>query len=273
MLEATLHGLCWLAGFWMLWRLAALPKGDAAVDFSVIIPARDEARRLPALLESLQNQSLRPLEILVVDDHSTDGTTDVARRVGARVIASAPLPAGWRGKTWACQQGAREARGPWLLFLDADLRLLPGALARIAAAARANRGPFRSCPTIARSDGWRISRGSSTSFKRRRPTPSPPAGTGPLPNGFSARCWPFPGKLFGRWAVTSRSRTGGWRISTCRRCLKVGASPWLVTPGKAPWSFACTTAESRGSRRGGENPSSWAARARPFPFGSPSACG
>ncbi|MBK6880422.1 MAG: glycosyltransferase [Elusimicrobia bacterium] len=146
MLEATLHGLCWLAGFWMLWRLAALPKGDAAVDFSVIIPARDEARRLPALLESLQNQSLRPLEILVVDDHSTDGTTDVARRVGARVIASAPLPAGWRGKTWACQQGAREARGPWLLFLDADLRLLPGALARIAAAARANRGAVSVLP-------------------------------------------------------------------------------------------------------------------------------
>jgi 4,4'-diaponeurosporenoate glycosyltransferase len=134
MLEATLHGLCWLAGFWMLWRLAALPKGDAPIDFSVVIPARDEAGRLPALLESLQNQSHRPLEILVIDDHSTDGTADVARRGGARGIASAPLPAGWRGKTWACQQGAREARGAWLLFLDADLRLLPDALARIAAA-------------------------------------------------------------------------------------------------------------------------------------------
>lgn len=135
MLELALHGLCWGAGFWILWRIATLPKasGDAS-SISVIIPARDEARRLPALLDALNAQTLKPLEILVVDDHSTDGTGDLAKGAGARVIPSAPLPEGWRGKTWACHQGARAAKGRWLLFFDADVRPRPEGLARIAAA-------------------------------------------------------------------------------------------------------------------------------------------
>lgn len=135
MLELALHGLCWCAGFWILWRIAALPEPSGeAESFSVIIPARDEARRLPALLDALNAQTLKPFEIVVVDDHSTDGTAALATAAGARVIPSAPLPEGWRGKTWACHQGARAAKGRWLLFLDADVRPRPEGLARIAAA-------------------------------------------------------------------------------------------------------------------------------------------
>ena len=74
---------------------------------------------------------MTPREIIVVDDGSTDRTAEVARELGATVIASQPLPDGWRGKTWACHQGAQAATGDLLLFLDADTWFEPDGLARI----------------------------------------------------------------------------------------------------------------------------------------------
>jgi 4,4'-diaponeurosporenoate glycosyltransferase len=129
----------WLASCGLLWRLfhraAEVPPVDraGAGEVSVIIPARNEAANLPALLDSLRHQPTAPLEVLVVDDDSDDGTEEVARRGGASVIRSQPLPEGWRGKPWACHQGARAARGELLLFLDADCRLEPGGLDRLLA--------------------------------------------------------------------------------------------------------------------------------------------
>lgn len=93
---------------------------------SVIIPARNEAHNLPRLLSSLASQPSGPMEILVVDDHSTDGTAEVARQFGARVVTPGALPEGWRGKPWACHQGAREAVGDVYCFLDADTWLAAG---------------------------------------------------------------------------------------------------------------------------------------------------
>lgn len=87
---------------------------------SVIIPARNEEHNLPTLLRSLRAQRIQPHEILVVDDGSTDGTAEQARRLGAKVIGSSALPEGWHGKPWACHQGAQVATGDLLLFLDAD---------------------------------------------------------------------------------------------------------------------------------------------------------
>lgn len=87
---------------------------------SVIIPARNEAHNLPKLLASLTNQRNGPMEILVVDDASTDGTAEVAREFGARVVSPGALPDGWRGKPWACHQGVRAAQGDVFCFLDAD---------------------------------------------------------------------------------------------------------------------------------------------------------
>jgi 4,4'-diaponeurosporenoate glycosyltransferase len=98
---------------------------------SVIIPARNEQHNLPTLLRSLASQAVKPREILVVDDGSTDRTAEVARQLGATVIASKLLPDGWRGKTWACHQGAQAATSDVLLFVDADTRFEPGGLARI----------------------------------------------------------------------------------------------------------------------------------------------
>jgi len=98
---------------------------------SIIIPARNEAHNLPRLLESIRSQPTPPLEVLVVDDASTDTTAGVAASHGATVISSLALPDGWRGKPWALHQGALAAKGELFLFLDADCWFEPGGLDRI----------------------------------------------------------------------------------------------------------------------------------------------
>jgi len=115
-------------------RPRRLPDGSAgAQKITIIIPARDEEKNIAKLLTSLRKQSVQALEIIVIDDQSSDETAAIARDLGAKVIPGKEMPAGWKGKTWACHQGAGAASGDWLLFLDADLNLLPGALAKLAA--------------------------------------------------------------------------------------------------------------------------------------------
>jgi glycosyltransferase involved in cell wall biosynthesis len=101
---------------------------------SVIVPARNEEACLGACLQSLVSQeSTVPLEIIVVDDHSTDGTREIASSFSTeqvRVIDAGPLPTGWTGKNNAVTTGSRAATGEWLLFTDADTIHLPGSLAR-----------------------------------------------------------------------------------------------------------------------------------------------
>jgi len=100
-------------------------------EVSVIIPARNEEANLGACLESLVSQAGVEFEIIVVNDHSTDRTGEVAVSFpGVRVIEAGALPQGWTGKNNAVACGAREARGQWLLFTDADTVHLPGSLAR-----------------------------------------------------------------------------------------------------------------------------------------------
>jgi len=126
----------WMTGWILVARFRRpdiTPGPHHPMDTSIIIPARNEAHNLPKLLESLANQSLQPCEILVVDDGSTDNTAAIAREMGATVIPSRTLPEGWRGKTWACHQGAQAARCERLLFMDADTWLEPGALQRLLA--------------------------------------------------------------------------------------------------------------------------------------------
>ncbi len=124
----------WAAGFLLLprrpcWDAAEVPPSTPSL--SIIIPARNEEHNLPTLLKSLAAQSVRPAEILVVDDGSTDRTGEIARQLGATVVISQPLPDDWHGKTWACHQGAQAAAGEWLCFVDADTCFEAGGLARI----------------------------------------------------------------------------------------------------------------------------------------------
>jgi 4,4'-diaponeurosporenoate glycosyltransferase len=113
-----------------------LPRNNScpADSISVVIPARNEAKTLPLLLSDLTAQIVQPCEIIVVNDNSEDETAQIAQSFGARVITLSEKPDGWVGKCWACQQGAETATGDSLLFLDADVRLSPDALGRIAAA-------------------------------------------------------------------------------------------------------------------------------------------
>lgn len=123
-----------LAILFSLARPRRLPQATAPADaISIVIPARNEEANIARLLTTLKAQSTSPLEIIVVDDQSADRTAEVARDLGATVIPGKEMPPGWKGKTWACQQGAEAASGEWLLFLDADLTFLPDALARLAA--------------------------------------------------------------------------------------------------------------------------------------------
>lgn len=114
-------------------RFCFLPKaaksaGQAFGRITVVIPARNEEATLPLLLGDLAAQTLRPAEVLCVDDMSSDATAAVAGAHGAKVISVTEKPTGWTGKSYACQTGAQHAAGELLLFLDADVRLAPTAL-------------------------------------------------------------------------------------------------------------------------------------------------
>jgi len=134
----------WLPGLFCLWRLPRC--GPAAAGdrrrgrrkprrrrVSVVIPALNEERRLGPLLASLARQTRPADELVVVDDGSTDGTAALAHRLGARVVASTPKPAGWVGKSWACWTGAAATSGGVLVFLDADVYLADDGLERLVA--------------------------------------------------------------------------------------------------------------------------------------------
>jgi glycosyltransferase involved in cell wall biosynthesis len=105
----------------------AVPQHPAV---SVIVPARNEEASLGDCLQSLVAQSGVAFEIIVVDDHSTDRTREIAMSFpGVRLLEAGPLPEGWTGKNNAVTTGAGQARGEWLLFTDADTVHLPGSLA------------------------------------------------------------------------------------------------------------------------------------------------
>jgi chlorobactene glucosyltransferase len=110
---------------------------------SAILPAKDEETHLPDCLQSVRRQTYPNLEILVVDDRSTDRTGAIARDIAAtdpriRVLTIDELPEGWTGKTHALDSAARCARGDWLLFLDADTLHSPQSLGIMMEFARAH---------------------------------------------------------------------------------------------------------------------------------------
>lgn len=129
-----------ISGF-VLFRRNTIPAPSAPVHrtgppketISIIIPARNEEHNLPLLLKSLQQQTRKPDEIIVVDDHSVDRTRQIAESYGVRVITSPELPKGWTGKNWALWNGYQQSTGDLLIFLDADVRLAETAIESLAA--------------------------------------------------------------------------------------------------------------------------------------------
>ncbi|MDL5154800.1 glycosyltransferase [Actinomycetospora termitidis] len=140
----TLHQLANLA---VLRRPPAAPAPvDASV--SVLVPARDEARRIaPTITSLLAQRGVADLEILVLDDGSTDGTAAVVADAAGgderlHVLTGTPPPRGVVGKPHACAQLAAAARGEVLVFVDADVVLAPDAVAAAVAVLRGGPRPL-----------------------------------------------------------------------------------------------------------------------------------
>ncbi len=120
----------------LLYRPAPPPADDLPA-VSVLIPARNEEHTIGPAIAAAQATRGITFEVLVLDDHSDDRTAaivaDYARKDSRiRLLTAPPLPDGWCGKQHACAALARHARYPLLAFVDADVRLVPDALARLA---------------------------------------------------------------------------------------------------------------------------------------------
>ena len=102
----------------------------------VLIPARNEAAVISQTISALLQQTYPNYSVTLLDDHSEDGTADIAQKASKgdarlRIIKGADLPAGWMGKSWACHQLAQQAEGDFLLFTDADVHWQPQGLAAV----------------------------------------------------------------------------------------------------------------------------------------------
>ncbi len=134
--------------FWRPPLLQTVPKlqTSPAPRIAVIVPARNEADVIaPAVRSLLEQDYAGPMQIIAVDDHSSDGTSEILRKtVCSRaerliVVSSEALPAGWTGKMWALSQGTQTAAKflpDYFLFTDADIVHGPGSISAMVALAR-----------------------------------------------------------------------------------------------------------------------------------------
>lgn len=131
---------------WNLWLYRRAPRlgsgpfdgGKSRPFVSVLIPARDEEKNIEkAVRSALANRDV-DLEVVVMDDDSSDATADIVRGLAAednrvRLVSAPALPQGWCGKTHACARLSEHAAGDYLLFVDADVELSPDAAGRMVA--------------------------------------------------------------------------------------------------------------------------------------------
>jgi glycosyltransferase involved in cell wall biosynthesis len=103
-------------------------KNDSTPKISILIPARNEEKNISDLLKDLHKIKEKNIEIIVYDDESTDNTANIVLYFANKddrisLLSSNGLPSNWLGKNYACYQLAQKAKGDYLLFLDADIRI------------------------------------------------------------------------------------------------------------------------------------------------------
>ncbi len=126
-----------LVNLWEYKPPAEIPPAAAPPQLTVVVPARNEEEGIAVCVGDVLQSAHLDLQVIVVDDASTDRTAAIVEAIAqrdtrVRLLRAAPLLAGWNGKQHACWQGAQATSTPMLCFLDADVRLRPETLARCA---------------------------------------------------------------------------------------------------------------------------------------------
>jgi glycosyltransferase involved in cell wall biosynthesis len=121
-----------------IFRKQHAPIPEVWPRLSVVIPACNEADILESAVATLLQQEYPELEVILVDDRSTDGTGKIIDRLAhqdprIRAVHVETLPQGWLGKVHALHRGVAQASGDWLLFTDADVHFAYGTLRRAVA--------------------------------------------------------------------------------------------------------------------------------------------
>lgn len=114
---------------------------------SVLLPVRNEEKNIRTCILSLLEQNYPRLEIIVLDDDSTDNTFQIAKQLAQKskklkVVKGKDLPKDWNGKNWACHQLSQLARGEWFLFTDADTVHKESSISKAFAVAHKNNSGF-----------------------------------------------------------------------------------------------------------------------------------
>lgn len=114
-----------ISNWFTLRHLEAFTVLPRVPHISILVPARNEEKVIERCVTSLLGQDYPDFNVLVLDDASSDGTGEIVRRLAEhdsrlRVLQGQPLPAGWIGKHWACQQLLEQADGEYVLYVDAD---------------------------------------------------------------------------------------------------------------------------------------------------------
>ncbi|MBC7389055.1 MAG: glycosyltransferase family 2 protein [Opitutaceae bacterium] len=112
---------------------SSITTQNSSLLLSILVPARNEEHTIRFLLESLQKQPFQNFELIILNDNSSDQTSNIVTEFARsdtriKLIEGKPLPAGWLGKNWACHQLSQASSGQLMLFLDADVLLVEDAI-------------------------------------------------------------------------------------------------------------------------------------------------